>query len=1729
MFDIAKRSFNLNQDFINRYEGKNPDWKYNGLGYFVYKRTYARNLVEGDPSKGTEEWWQTCQRVVEGTFSIQKNHCKDNFLPWSEGKGQKSAQRMYELMWDFKFLPPGRGLWSMGSDHLVRAGGAAINNPLTLDTKILTKEHGWIELRDVKQFDHILSTSQQYGSYASKLFSDGVPIWVSLIKEVSEVEVHNCKKIIYQDNFGVTHEVKASYNHRWHKRLNENASWSRVTTKELNVGDQLPMVKPSQLEEEIFTIIDIKDIGRHEVACLEIPGYEQFVIEGYLLTSNCGFISTEEISQNPSEPFCFTMDMSMVGVGIGFDTEGAGKFHIKKPSSKQLTYRIPDSREGWVESLKLLINSFHYGEEAEGVAFDYSEIRGEGEPIKGFGGIASGPAPLKEMHLDIYQILSNRIGQTLSSVDIVDVMDLIGRCVVAGNVRRCLPYDSIVMTSKGEKDIEDIEVGDLVLTTHEKKFQRVSAVFEQGVQDTLRIDTGNGYLECTAKHRVAISDGDSSFYWVQAGDLKVGDQLIKLINNAPELDEVSILSIGKGPTLETYDIEVEEAHEFFADGFLVHNSALIAFSGPEDTDFREMKQWIENPVTDEEKETNRRIINHRWSSNNSIVAKVGMDYSSVAKDTAINGEPGYFWLDNARAYGRMKDEPDWKDADAKGANPCFVGETLIATADGRNMVPIKQLAEEGQDVPVYSVNEEGIVEIKWGRNARKTREDSDIVRVHLDDETYLDVTPDHKMRLIDGTEIKAEDLQKGDSIAKMRRKKYEVRSDSTNMYMRIGCDTTDCGKKNIFEHRLVAEFYQPDLWKATYDENKKNGWIKGGLVVHHKDYDPLNNHPDNLQIMTFRDHTKLHADHDNKGENNSMWGKTHSDETKAKIGAKTTERCKDPVYRAKLAASHTQAERDATSKRMAIQQTERYKKIHLEEEKKSGLNTVWIDEKLYAIKLCEGCSKEMTLPWGKRTVCFCSMKCANNDKKGLNNRKAGQKVAFEDKQRQTLHNQIMVLKDLEVSLRREPTKKEWEVECKARKVSYRIRKAGTTTNKHAITSIKDLRDRAKNYNHRVKSVEILSDKKDVYNLSVDDNHTVAIYTTNGSWKVNDQPIFTFQCNEQTLFNAELCCSSKDTRILTSLGHQKIGDLVDKPISVWNGEELSLVTPFVAAHDKKLYRVHISDGSYLDVTDNHNWSTRKGKEKIYIKRQTDELEVGMRLQKHIIGRGDIPGDVDLGDAAYGWGVFAEKGVIKNDRLYLMHDSRYLDYFNKLGCEAVKTPLIRYIDVTDLLGDLDTAKELLNNNRLPEKMFRLNRESTFGFAAGMLDMSAHLRIHPRTHRQAYRLFCHRDRLLDFQLIIRKIGINHASIYKVTYSQLNKWTCHIDTFECAEIAKYCKDIKVKKFGQASTMHRGYRDRETYQIIEKIEELDGLHTVYCFTEEKLGMGVFGNCLTYQCLVETFPAHHDNYDEYEETLKYAYMYAKTVTLLPTTWEKVNAVIGKNRRIGCSQSGIIQAFEKHGRRTMLNWCDNGYARIQELDKIYSDWLSIPRSIKTAAVKPSGSVSLLCGATPGIHYPHSEYYIRRVRISKFSPLVKSVLDAGYRVEPAVGQENSTLIVEFPIKESMFSRSKDDVSIWEQVSNAAAYQKYWADNQVSVTVTFNKDEADDIQHVLEMYEDSLKGISFLPLSEHGYIQAPYESIDKDKYEEMVAELGPIEFDEIEHDLESNKFCDGDSCQI
>ena len=274
-------SFRLSDEFVNKYATVPAPFGFtdagsNSLGEITFIRTYSRMKEDGTK----ERWHEVCKRVIEGMYSVQKNHAKDNRLPWNDNKSQKSAQEAYQRMFELKWTPPGRGLWAFGT-------------PMTME--------------------------------------------------------------------------------------------------------------------------------KRNSASLQ----------------NCAMVSTRDIDRNdPGALFAWVMDALMLGIGVGFDTVGQDKeIPIHAPTEPENVWEIPDTREGWVDSVRMLLNSYLRPNQAI-QKFNYDLIRPLGAPIKGFGGVASGPAPLIALHNKIDAVIGGRVGEKLDSRAIVDIVNLIGTCVVSGNVRR---------------------------------------------------------------------------------------------------------------------------------------------------------------------------------------------------------------------------------------------------------------------------------------------------------------------------------------------------------------------------------------------------------------------------------------------------------------------------------------------------------------------------------------------------------------------------------------------------------------------------------------------------------------------------------------------------------------------------------------------------------------------------------------------------------------------------------------------------------------------------------------------------------------------------------------------------------------------------------------------------------------------------------------------------------------------------------------------------------------------------------------------------------------------------------------------------------------------------------------------------------------------------------------------------------------------------------------------
>lgn len=289
--------------------------------------------------------------------------------------------------------------------------------------------------------------------------------------------------------------------------------------------------------------------------------------------------------------------------------------------------------------------------------------------------------------------------------------------------------------------------------------------------------------------------------------------------------------------------------------------------------------------------------------------------------------------------------------------------------------------------------------------------------------------------------------------------------------------------------------------------------------------------------------------------------------------------------------------------------------------------------------------------------------------------------------------------------------------------------------------------------------------------------------------------------------------------------------------------------------------------------------------------------------------------------------------------------------------------------------------------------------------------------------------------------------------------------------------------------------------------------------------------------LSEVFPPRCENPEKFYQALKYATFYCTTVSLLPTHRPETNAIIAKNRRIGVAIGGLAQlasgvvpsGWGPTNTTNMVKFLRNGYKIVREENNKLSDEAGVPRAIRVTTVKPSGSISLLVGSSPGVHYPFSRYAIRRVRVAMNSPICKVMIEAGVPHEKDTYSDN-TWVFEFTIDHGDM-RQADQVSPWEQFSMVAMLQKHYSDNCVSATIYFDKEkDGKDVEAMLAMYIPLLKSVSMMPHSSHNYAQPPYEPLTKEQYEQRLSTIKIPDYSKLTGNVPvGSKYCTGDTCEL
>jgi len=261
-------------------------------------------------------------------------------------------------------------------------------------------------------------------------------------------------------------------------------------------------------------------------------------------------------------------------------------------------------------------------------------------------------------------------------------------------------------------------------------------------------------------------------------------------------------------------------------------------------------------------------------------------------------------------------------------------------------------------------------------------------------------------------------------------------------------------------------------------------------------------------------------------------------------------------------------------------------------------------------------------------------------------------------------------------------------------------------------------------------------------------------------------------------------------------------------------------------------------------------------------------------------------------------------------------------------------------------------------------------------------------------------------------------------------------------------------------------------------------------------------------CLAEVFLPNVSSLEEFKDISTLLYRINKHSLALSCHQRETERIVHENMRMGIGVTGVLQSTDEQ-----KSWLGDVYTHLRSFDDKYSAKVGLNRSIKLTTVKPSGTLSLLPGVTPGCHPAYARYMIRRIRIASNHKLVQICRDNGYHIEFQQNfdgtEDRSTVVVSFPFRHPDHAVLAKDITAIDQLNTVRWLQKEWSDNSVSCTIYYKLEELPLIkQYLAENYQNNHKTLSFLLHSEHGFKQAPLEEITKEQYEDMMFRTNTID---------------------
>ena len=615
------------------------------------------------------------------------------------------------------------------------------------------------------------------------------------------------------------------------------------------------------------------------------------------------------------------------------------------------------------------------------------------------------------------------------------------------------------------------------------------------------------------------------------------------------------------------------------------------------------------------------------------------------------------------------------------------------------------------------------------------------------------------------------------------------------------------------------------------------------------------------------------------------------------------------------------------------------------------------------------------------------------------------------------------------------------------------------------------------------------------------------------------------------------CQPAFAPILTANGIRTMGDIQIGDM-IWSSEGWTRVANKWSTGEKKVYSYRTSSGQFIG-TSNHRVVSSGIKVEAENAESIDVLE-GADFGVSSLNPQDIIDGLVLGD-----GMSGKKEGMTSDNVLLCIGKNDTDYFSSEVSEFIGKPKFSYVSTGYSVATTLTSAEVVKTHArsIPDRFFYSSPTTVAGFLRGLYSANGSVVNNRITLKTSSPMI--RDQV---QIMLSSLGIK-------SYFTTNKE--HPVTFENGEyVCKESYDVNIstdrEKFVSKIGFIQSYKN-DKIRITEskpKFTTFSILSSEYLGTYEVFDITVDNPSHTYwtggvnvsNCaeatlesfepcnLQELYLPNIDSKEEFIEAARLMHRYGKRVTLEKYHHSQVQEVIDRNRRVGTGITGCLQSplFTPE----ILN---EAYAAIAKENIEYSKELGIPESIRTTLVKPSGTLSKVGDiACEGLHPAYSQYMIQRIRFASNDPLIPVLKKAGHYMEPARRfdgtLDTNTLVVDFYVANPDNIPTADGgFDTWKQLDTLLLAQKHWADQAVSVTVYYKREELPQIKEWLSKNLQYLKTISFLCHSEHGFDQAPKEAITREQYLKASSKIKPISEEEIiGGDLENNE-CSTGACPI